>query len=69
MTEPSHAVFLSLAGRKGGTKGLTKHSAPRGIEVSFEQSELRGRDVRAQMIRRETEELVKRNGTDRERSE
>ena len=54
MNEPSHAVFLSYASQDAPVAALRIGEALRGagLEVWFDQSELRGGDVWDQPIRR-----------------
>src|SRR5579864_9236286 len=54
VTEPSHAVFLSYASEDAqAAQGICEALRAAGIEVWFDQSELRGGDVWDQRIRRE----------------
>ena len=54
MTEPSHAVFLSYASQDAeAARRICDALRAAGIEVWFDQSELRGGDVWDQRIRRE----------------
>ena len=54
MTEPSHAVFLSYASQDAeAAQHICEALRTAGIEVWFDQSELRGGDVWDQKIRRE----------------
>src|SRR6202007_2532270 len=53
-TEPSHAVFLSYASQDAeAAKRICEALRAAGIEVWFDQSELRGGDAWDQKIRRE----------------
>jgi TolB-like protein/Tfp pilus assembly protein PilF len=57
LTEPSHAVFLSYASQDAEAAARICHSLREaGIEVWFDQRELRGGDVWDQRIRREIHE-------------
>ncbi len=54
MTEPSHAVFLSYASQDAqAAQRICEALRAAGIEVFFDQSELRGGDSWDQKIRRE----------------
>src|SRR5215469_15805784 len=54
VTEPSHAVFLSYASQDApAAQRICEALRNSGIEVWFDQSELRGGDVWDQKIRRE----------------
>lgn len=54
MTEPSHAVFLSYASQDAqAAQRICEALRAAGIEVWFDQSELRGGDAWDQKIRRE----------------
>src|SRR5438445_4850397 len=54
MSEPSHAVFLSYASQDAeAAKKICEALRAVGIEVWFDQSELRGGDAWDQKIRRE----------------
>jgi TolB-like protein/Flp pilus assembly protein TadD len=54
VTEPAHAVFLSYASQDApAAQGICEALRAAGIEVWFDQSELRGGDVWDQKIRRE----------------
>jgi hypothetical protein len=54
VTEPSHAVFLSYASQDAqAAQRICEALRAAGIEVWFDQSELRGGDVWDQKIRRE----------------
>jgi hypothetical protein len=54
VTEPSHAVFLSYASQDApAAQRICEALRNAGIEVSFDQSGLRGGDVWDQKIRRE----------------
>ena len=54
MTEPSYAVFLSYASQDAqAAQRIAQALRGSGIEVWFDQSELRGGDVWDQSIRRQ----------------
>lgn len=54
MTEPSHAVFLSYASQDAeAAQKICEALRATGIEVWFDQSELRGGDVWDHSIRRQ----------------
>ena len=54
MTDPSHAVFLSYASQDAqAAQRIAQALRASGIEVWFDQSELRGGDVWDQSIRRQ----------------
>ena len=58
MTVPSHAVFLSYASEDAeAAQGICEALRAAGIEVWFDQSELRGGDVWDQKIRRQIHNL------------
>ncbi len=59
MTEPSHAVFLSYASQDAETaRRIADTLRAAGIEVWFDQSELRGGDVWDQKIRHQIRECA-----------
>jgi TolB-like protein/Flp pilus assembly protein TadD len=59
MTEPSHAVFLSYASQDAeAAKKICEALRTAGIEVWFDQSELRGGDAWDQKIRRELQDCT-----------
>ena len=59
MTEPSHAVFLSYASQDAGAaQRICEALRAAGVEVFFDQSELRGGDVWDQKIRLEIRECA-----------
>ena len=54
MTEPSHAIFLSYASQDAeAARRICEALRAAGIEVWFDQSELRGGDAWDQSIRRQ----------------
>ena len=59
MSEPSHAVFLSYASQDAGAaQRICDSLRAAGIEVWFDQSELRGGDIWDQTIRRQIRECA-----------